>query len=344
MRKSLILLALAMIGATLNARDVAAQENPFRRAFDGVKRLLAPNFRPDAPQARAIDRPFEVMEGDVILKIGNAGQSWSPAQAAGPPNTPGAGDIETAWASATPDGQDEWLELTYKKAIVPHRVVIHETYNPGAVNRITVFAAEDDDVNDEVNEEVNDEEVNDEEVNDEEVNDEDPKEQEVWKGKDPTGVGEQRGISRIDVKTKIKTKKIRIYINSTKVAGWNEIDAVGIVDEVGELQWAENATASSTFGGGGVLGGAMIGGGFGRAVAVPAMDLALGDGDARNAVIDPDFNRLLKDQELQMAKLLRQLKEARTKTKTLEEDLTKQVEELNKLRAELKALKESKKP
>jgi hypothetical protein len=38
-------------------------------------------------------------------------------------------DLVTAWDSATPDGQDEWLLL------VPTAVLVHETYNPGALER-----------------------------------------------------------------------------------------------------------------------------------------------------------------------------------------------------------------
>jgi hypothetical protein len=35
----------------------------------------------------------------------NPPQAWDTSQVLGPPDTPGAGDISTAWASATPDGR-----------------------------------------------------------------------------------------------------------------------------------------------------------------------------------------------------------------------------------------------
>src|SRR5688572_11549360 len=41
--------------------------------------------------------------------------SWSILQAVGPPDTPGAGDIVTAWASAQPDSQKEWLIFDYER-------------------------------------------------------------------------------------------------------------------------------------------------------------------------------------------------------------------------------------
>ncbi|HEX5243530.1 MAG TPA: hypothetical protein VFW23_09750, partial [Tepidisphaeraceae bacterium] len=41
-------------------------------------------------------------------------RAWGPEQATGKPDTwPRSGDIQTAWASKTPDGQPEWLELGY---------------------------------------------------------------------------------------------------------------------------------------------------------------------------------------------------------------------------------------
>jgi hypothetical protein len=328
MRKSLPLLIFVMIGAIISARAVDAQDNPFRRAFEGVKRLILPE--PLAPPANmAFEQIADAIAGEALglpeavpfeLPVR---QAWSPSQVTGPPNTPGAGDIQTAWASATQDGQDEWLELTYEKAIVPKRVVIHETFNPGAVSRITVYPDKEGDAADE---------------------------QEVWEGNDPTAVGEQRGISRIDVKTDIMTKRIRIYIDSKRVAGWNEIDAVGIVDEIGALQWAKRAAASSTFGEGG---GDFVGGGGGIAVGqqvfagqvLGGLDdmVAIGPGAqvlGGRANRDADFDRLLKDQELQMAKLLRQLKESRSNAKKLEDSLNEKSQRLKKLEAELKALKE----
>ncbi|NQT13820.1 MAG: hypothetical protein HQ582_13790 [Planctomycetes bacterium] len=60
-----------------------------------------------------------------------------PEQATGPPDTPRAGDIRTAWASASPDGQKEWLLLDYAKVVRPTAVAVHETYNPGAVYQVS---------------------------------------------------------------------------------------------------------------------------------------------------------------------------------------------------------------
>jgi len=143
-------------------------------------------------------------------------QQWAAEQATGEPNTLKAGDIPTAWASLTPDKQDEWLVLEYSEAIVPVTIKIYETYNPGAVYKVTAV-------------------------------DEENNEEELWKGTDPTSADEKMGISEIKINSNIETKRIKIYLASKKVKGWNEIDAVGIVDNSGKTYWAVAAEASSTY-------------------------------------------------------------------------------------------------
>ncbi len=142
---------------------------------------------------------------------------WSAEQATGEPDTPGSGDIVTAWASATPDGQQEWLICEYAEFLRPQAVVIHETYNPGAVYKVSAINDDGEEVN-------------------------------VWKGKDPTPRDKPRGVSEIPLKVNFAIKKIKVYIDSPAVRGWNEIDAVGLRDGDGEIHWATHVEASSTFG------------------------------------------------------------------------------------------------
>jgi hypothetical protein len=143
-------------------------------------------------------------------------RAWGPEQATGEPDTTMAGDIQTAWASQTPDGQDEWLMLEYDKPVVPTAVLVHETYNPGALVRVTVFKLDGTEV-------------------------------EVWKGADPTAAGTDKGVSEIPVKVNFKVARVKIYLDSRSVAGWNEIDAVGLRDQAKKMHWAVAAHASSTY-------------------------------------------------------------------------------------------------
>jgi hypothetical protein len=142
-------------------------------------------------------------------------RAWGPEQAEGPPDTEGAGDATTAWASQTAEGQKEWLICEYELAVLPTAVVVHENDAPGAVEKVSVF-------------------------------DEDGKEFEVWTGTDPTPRTAGRGTSVIPIKTDFKIKKVKIYLDSPAVPGWNEIDAVGLKAK-DETQWAMNVTASTTY-------------------------------------------------------------------------------------------------
>lgn len=142
-------------------------------------------------------------------------QGWGPEQATGAPDTPAAGDFATAWASLTPDGQNEWLLLEYDEPIQPKAIRIHENWNPGAVRRISAFNFDGDEV-------------------------------EVWSGDDPTGQDQERGVSVIPLKIGFKTARVRVFLGSKAVEGWNEIDAVGLDDAAGKTHWASAAIASST--------------------------------------------------------------------------------------------------
>ncbi len=143
-------------------------------------------------------------------------RGWGPEQATGEPDTNAAGDIPTAWASQTQDDQDEWLMLEYAEPITPTAVLVHETYNPGALVRLTAFKLDGTEV-------------------------------ELWKGEDPTTSDNDMGVSEIPVKVDFKTARIKLSIASKDVPGWNEIDAVGLRDRRGTTHWAVAAEASSTY-------------------------------------------------------------------------------------------------
>ncbi|MCL2743179.1 MAG: hypothetical protein FWE67_04940 [Planctomycetaceae bacterium] len=150
---------------------------------------------------------------------------WGPEQATGKPDAylnAAGGDYPTAWASLTEDGQEEWLELTWDKPIEAAGVDVYETFNPGALVKIIAY---------------------------------DPvvrgykKEVAKWAGVDPTpcDAPNGKGISKIRFEKPVLTNRVTLYLDSPKVPGWNEIDAVGLVDTKGEVHWATGATASSTY-------------------------------------------------------------------------------------------------
>ena len=122
-------------------------------------------------------------------------RAWGPEQACGPPDTHLAGDIQTAWASQTPDGQNEWLRLHYAQAVVPAAIQVYETFNPGPLDRVTARKPDGSEV-------------------------------ELWSGEDPVKRDAGMGMAYIPVKADsakadFATDCITIYLKSTKVPGWN---------------------------------------------------------------------------------------------------------------------------
>lgn len=159
--------------------------------------------------------------GSVMVVSSHAARAWSPRQATGAPDSPAAGDQQTAWATQQQDADGEWLELTYARAVVPKAVHVCENDAPGAVCRVAVYAP-------------------------------DGREVDAWQGKDPSPAGTAAGVavSRIPLAADFPVARVRLYLDSKGVVGWNEVDAVGLEDAAGQVQWAARAKASSWYGGG----------------------------------------------------------------------------------------------
>jgi hypothetical protein len=115
---------------------------------------------------------------------------------------PAYGENINTWASATEDGQREFLELGFDTIQTVRTVEIFETYNPGAID--TVYLRDSS--------------------------------SKKW-----TKIYSKPAITNLEKKSRIFTIQmietsffadaIRIAINSKAVAGWNEIDAVAITGQ-----------------------------------------------------------------------------------------------------------------
>jgi hypothetical protein len=126
-------------------------------------------------------------------------EGYAPAQAAGEPNTPSAGDYNTAWASKEADAGEETLTLTYEYPVMPAALNIYETYNPGAVIKIEAYQAAG-------NEWVV-----------------------LWEGEAAPSDTPIRIFSPEFEPADFATNQIRLTLDSAAVSGWNEIDAVELV-------------------------------------------------------------------------------------------------------------------
>lgn len=157
-----------------------------------------------------------------ISQMRNPGPHWDTDEVTGPPNTSQFGDRNTAWASKSQDGQQEWLILEYDRPISATSVQIHENYKPGAVSKITHVPS-------------------------------DGGESILWEGTDPTPQSALGGVSSIPISPQGPIQRIKVYIDSHLVPGWNEVDAVGLIDDSNNVFWAKKAWASSCYGRNNVL-------------------------------------------------------------------------------------------
>jgi hypothetical protein len=145
-------------------------------------------------------------------------RAWGPEQAVGEPDTMTAGDRRTAWAPATADGGVEWLEAVFETPSDLAKVIVRQTCNPGGITKVTAVT-------------------------------EDRVEVPIWAGADPSK-GQALADTPFAVPAGINAKRVKVYIDTSKVAGWEEIDAVQIVGRDGSAQWAKSTSASSTYAGG----------------------------------------------------------------------------------------------
>jgi hypothetical protein len=139
---------------------------------------------------------------------------WGPEEVTGPPDTEGSGDIVTAWASARPDAGPEWLKLDYDTAVDIGEIRIRETHNPGAISKVTAFQPNGTEIV-------------------------------LWEGQAEPGQAPNDFV--VPVTQAIAASQIKVYVDSQRVPGWNEIDAIELVGKDGSRQWARSASASSTY-------------------------------------------------------------------------------------------------
>jgi hypothetical protein len=195
------------------AQQQLAAANQQLAQLDSRRQLEGRRSRPIATEnsPRAATTDTDGLEGDIANPIK---RSWGPEQAAGPPDTFTAGDIRTAWASLEQDAGEEWLKLDYERAVDIAEVRVRETHNPGAIAKVTAFLANGTEVT-------------------------------LWEGTEPPSQAPVEMSFQVPSKT--IARSVKVYLDSKRVPGWNEIDAVAIIGRDGATQWASHVTASSTF-------------------------------------------------------------------------------------------------
>jgi hypothetical protein len=139
---------------------------------------------------------------------------WGPEQMIGPPDTFQAGDLQTAWAARAPDSGSEWVRLQYTNWVDVAEVRVRETYHPGAISRVTALLLSGQEIS-------------------------------IWEGVEPPA--EAPVETAFEAPLGIRSQTITLYLDTSRVSGWNEIDAVELVGRDGSRQWAAQASASSSY-------------------------------------------------------------------------------------------------
>jgi hypothetical protein len=124
---------------------------------------------------------------------------WSAQQVLGPPDVyPAYGDIVRAWASKGADDRDEFIEVGFARPGLISAVEVYETYNPGAIDRIELVTVRGRRIDVPVS--------------------------------GPAPVPGTSARRQFEFRcTKEPIASVRLHLDSPKVAGWNEIDAIGVV-------------------------------------------------------------------------------------------------------------------
>ena len=195
------------------AEQRLAEANARLAQLDGRLRQLE-----NASRARPPGRTSHGPAGERMVEAPVDGavskRSWGPEQATGEPDTLEAGDISTAWAPLEQDAGEEWLRLEYDRAVDIAEVRVRETHNPGAISKVTALLANGTEVT-------------------------------LWEGVEPAAAAPVEMAFRVP--DTVNAKSVKVYLDTKRVPGWNEIDAVQLVGRDGTRQWAAQASASSTY-------------------------------------------------------------------------------------------------
>ncbi len=141
--------------------------------------------------------------------------AWGAAQAVGDPDTLTAGDQRTAWAPASADGGTEWLQLGYESAVEVAQIRVRETCGAGSIAKVAAVL-------------------------------EGGREVVIWQGRHEASPGIVD--APFNAPAGLTARGVKVYLDTARVPGWNEIDAVELIGRDGTRQWAKTSAASSSYG------------------------------------------------------------------------------------------------
>jgi hypothetical protein len=172
-----------------------------RITLDDYRRQIAEIDRAWAAVPAAPAAPIEPQWASTVRGFSSqyTPDHWAATRVLGAPDVfPGQGDNVNAWASHGADDRDEWIEVGFAQPMRASAVEVLETLNPGAVSAIELVTASGARVT-------------------------------AYQGQ-PAALGPISHRLRADVGcTAEPIVAVHVKLASTRVPGWNELDAIGLV-------------------------------------------------------------------------------------------------------------------
>jgi hypothetical protein len=191
------------VGEEVTAPPLLLELDAFQRLVkEAVARApgrVLPYLRPAVESARP-SGPDSQWASSAVASSEYRSPDYAALQAVGAPDVRLASDSAKAWATRTANAGEEWLEVTFAQAVAARGVRVIQSYNPGAIVSLEVIA--DSGVV-----------------------------STLWVGPDrnsyPSGV---IGVLEAAVPAGFPpVRKVRVILDTRRVVGWNEIDAVQLL-------------------------------------------------------------------------------------------------------------------
>lgn len=190
-----------LTGGTVSApanEEASTEEEPVTEE-PSAEATVEPTEEPTEEAAGAGGEVIEQWAIDAEASSEYGEENYGAVQVLGEPDTLDYGDLSTAWASETADGDIEALLVAFEIPVVPAAVEIYESYSPGAIISIEAYDANIDDF------------------------------VVLWSGEAAAAAEELRTFSPALTQIEFATDILRITLDSPAVLGWNEIDAVKLI-------------------------------------------------------------------------------------------------------------------
>jgi hypothetical protein len=202
--------ATAQTGVTgVTPERIAALESSVRSLSEALTRIssgrLVPEYDPTLPP------PPELIAETSTNK--SEARSYGPEQTVGPPDVERASDSPKAWAHLKSNSGPEWLAAGFDREVEIAEVRIRESYNPGAISKVSAMANGQEYV--------------------------------LWEGTALTGAMLRDFVVRPPFN--LRARSIVVHFDTTRVKSWAEVDAIELVGRDGSRQWASSASASTTY-------------------------------------------------------------------------------------------------